>query len=581
MRGVIRWMIRGEVIDNSGFTEPQKEQILCLQNAFIGFISRDGRLPEYSLLSTEERGGMLYAKEHPLKSGFDLSAWIGKMREKTFFSSAVEDMVTVLCAYQRSRYQVTSEKGEREWSGFFSTSLKDYLHEPVQLFCEEFKRWLVFELSSADCTPETLAELQRRIFYLDQLISAKEFLPNHAACSEQPDGTFLLQDRRTIFWVLLELHRKLTMEVRPRIELEIARSSAREHIEPVLSAFSQIFHYGVAFLLCVLNDKAALLDDFSLSNISRDIPGPGYREYLETPAGKRLKQLVDIRTQKTDLLLTPGESTFSADLAHVGVGAGIGIETVVEAAAVEVNPFWRLDLAEYEPLKKVGSGLNIHVSIRSTRTSSETTDIFLLAHGLLAEFYYLEESWQAAYQMAGSGGNLLVYGFANEEVNKLLGHTETNIKIFEAVLNELYRRANDYYISRYRINDLSETVWLGNFKLALSYYELLMLQLNKLHRRVQKIRIEANAVSFSERLEKAQGMFSALLDRIKNQVERTSLISGVAFPMTTERAEVSKKEKRLGPGSALLVSFFGGASKGSEDSLIAPAGLATYGVASR
>lgn len=569
MRRMINWLsssgVRRGVLDGSAFNDAQKAQILCLQNAYKRFLSADGALSENSLLSTEvldPATGKLCASLHPPESSFKLSAWIEQMGD-TFPRIYVEDMVTVICAYQASRFSAIEKQA---WFR------KGYLDEPLQLFCEEFKLWLVLELSQADCGSKTLEDVNRRIVYLQQLISAEEFLPSHEGCSEQPGGACAGKGR-TIFWVLVELHRKLTMEVRPLIELEIAQASAREHIEPMLRHCNETVHYGVAYLLYVLNDKVTLPDDFTWDNVSRVVSGPRYREYFETTAGGFLKTLVAEDTKKHAVSNTSAVTLAALSAGAVSGGAAGGAAaaaamppTPVSPAAVsggaaavaasavpipiispaaaaipafapdlmENNPFWSMKMDVYEALNKPGSGMNTRVLAKSGRSKLETGKTFIVVHFLLAELIYLGRLWQLTYEMAASGGNLLVYGFANTEINDLLTATEKQIKMLEVVLNELHMRANDRYISLYRCNVSGDEKWRSNFKLATGYFKQLMSNLKNFHLCLQAVRAKANAVTFEGRLERAETMFNELIGKIKKQVYRISQITDTPFLMATE-----------------------------------------------
>lgn len=514
--------------------------------------------------TTKNKSGK-YRLDKPIvsTSSYSTAVWLPKIREGNL-KIYIEEMLRQICLYQ-------SQRITRHWWN------SGYPDEPIQLACEEMKTFLV-QLSSPGKKSEILLQMiNARIEYLDCLLRTEVFLPSYAACREGP-GTFgLAKESVTFYTLLLELRNTLANSIKPRVETVIGNASARTDLRNLTIFFRQMVQHSIGYLFFILNPME-IPDGFTLDEIRRGDAAP-YEKFLKTIAGQCLKKLVTLldTPEKSEPEANPffpvdGSGlryyTRHADTGHkldvlpsfhalrpMPTGAIEADESIiyVERDSADVLKYKSTDstkmlkegtivandlpllrgidlsnVAALTPLlpnilRIISSNGNIASEEIKTGVHADfyTLNImktFVFLHALFAEIISVDATWKLAYRLAGEGGDILVYGFANLYINWLLGSTETLMNKLHSELLKLQGLAYDHFAELCRKNNLGDKDykhWVNNFRRAQMYYAQLGDDLLGCRRIALMIRNRANSVTLSERLHQAKGQLSELREGLK------------------------------------------------------------------
>ncbi|CAI5733152.1 unnamed protein product [Hyaloperonospora brassicae] len=394
-----------------------------------------------------------YPLHNPTISDFDENSYLRKMQDVVgLLRNPAEAIISSICAYQKERYDR-------------SFSFTGYLNDPRTLLLEEFKDWAMRTLAPATCTTESiLIEVRRRHSYVLRLQHGQQGL-FHSGSGE-----------RSLLGTLKDVRNVIESRVLPTIETERAHSSAREQLHTLEARGTDGLMHGVQFLFYVLRNTPNTPADCTISNLQsqqhagmKDAMGSKSGQMLEvlltTPSFKELfsqsQSAVSPQDSLPSLLLTNEEEE---EMTHTAVfcdtEARPQVPTVLTRQLRRSSNSSELTITPSAYLQQSNSGV---VSLRK-EVREETFDAFTKLHGLLKLLADLLVSCRKARQLAGPGGDLLVYGPGGEEIRRLM-------QSLEAVQTEISREVSQ--LTRIGVRELDrlkpnqEKAWRWSFSKVL------------------------------------------------------------------------------------------------------------------
>lgn len=311
------------------------------------------------------------------------------------------------------------------------------MNDPRTLLLEEFKDWAMRSLAPASCTTEaTLIEVRRRHSYVLRLQHGQQGLFHSGSGERSLMGT--LKDVRSV----------IETRILPTIETERAHSSAREQLHTLEARGTDGLMHGVQFLFYVLRNTANTPGDCTISNLQSQ-QHAGMKDAMQSKSGQMLQVLLNTPSFKElfpesvnnepllpyenpvqTLLLTSDEqeemtktAVFCTTDAKPMVPKVLtkNIRPTSNALATTASSTGEsIVITPKEFLNQSNAGV---VTLR-TEAASDAYDIFTKLHGLLKLLADLLVSCRKARQLAGPGGDLLVYGPGGEAVRHLMQSLE-------------------------------------------------------------------------------------------------------------------------------------------------------------
>ncbi|RLN46347.1 hypothetical protein BBJ29_006601 [Phytophthora kernoviae] len=354
-----------------------------------------------------------YPLHNPTISDFDENSYLRKMQDVVgLLRNPAEAIISSICAYQRERYDRTF-------------TFSGYLNDPRTLVLEEFKDWAMRTLAPATCTTESvLIEVRRRHSYVLRLQHGQQGL-FHSGSGE-----------RSLLGTLKDVRNVIETRVLPTIETERAHSSAREQLHTLEARGTDGLMHGVQFLFYVLRNTPNTPADCTISNLQsqqhagmKDAMGSKSGQMLEvlltTPSFKELfpQNQTTISPQESlpALLLTnEEEEEMTKTAVFCDTEANPQVPTVLTRQLRRNSNPNETAITPSDFLQQSNSGV---VTLRK-EVREETFDAFTKLHGLLKLLADLLVSCRKARQLAGPGGDLLVYGPGGEEVRRLMQSLE-------------------------------------------------------------------------------------------------------------------------------------------------------------
>ncbi|KAL4177305.1 hypothetical protein KRP22_002238 [Phytophthora ramorum] len=394
-----------------------------------------------------------YPLHNPTISDFDENSYLRKMQDVVgLLRNPAEAIISSICAYQRERYDRTF-------------TFSGYLNDPRTLLLEEFKDWAMRTLAPASCTTEAiLIEVRRRHSYVLRLQHGQQGL-FHSGTGE-----------RSLLGTLKDVRNVIETRVLPTIETERAHSSAREQLHTLEARGTDGLMHGVQFLFYVLRNTPNTPADCTISNLQaqqhagmKDAMGSKSGQMLEvlltTPSFKELfpqnQSAISPQDSLPSLLLTNEEEE---EMTHTAVfcdtEANPQVPTVLTRQLRRNSNPNEVAITPSDFLQQSNAGV---VALRK-EVREETFDAFTKLHGLLKLLADLLVSCRKARQLAGPGGDLLVYGPGGEEVRRLM-------QSLEAVQTEISKEVSQ--LTRIGVRELDrlkpnqEKAWRWSFSKVL------------------------------------------------------------------------------------------------------------------
>lgn len=354
-----------------------------------------------------------YPLHNPTISDFDENSYLRKMQDVVgLLRNPAEAIISSICAYQRERYDRTF-------------TFSGYLNDPRTLLLEEFKDWAMRTLAPASATTESiLIEVRRRHSYVLRLQHGQQGL-FHSGSGE-----------RSLLGTLKDVRNVIENRVLPTIETERAHSSAREQLHTLEARGTDGLMHGVQFLFYVLRNTPNTPADCTISNLQTQ-QHAGMKDAMGSKSGKMLEVLLTTPSFKElfppsqaaispqdslpSLLLTnEEEEEMTKTAVFCDTEAKPQVPTVLTRQLRRNSNPNEVAITPMDFLQQSNSGV---VTLRK-EVREETFNAFTKLHGLLKLLADLLVSCRKARQLAGPGGDLLVYGPGGEEVRRLMQSLE-------------------------------------------------------------------------------------------------------------------------------------------------------------
>lgn len=394
-----------------------------------------------------------YPLHNPTLADFDENSYLRKMQDVVgLLRNPAEAIISSICAYQRERY-------DRAFT------FSGYLNDPRTLLLEEFKDWAMRTLGPATCTTESiLNEVRCRHSYVLRLQHGQQGL-FHSGSGE-----------RSLIGTLKDVRNVIETRVLPTIETERAHSSAREQLHTLEARGTDGLMHGVQFLFYVLRNTPNTPADCTISNLQSQ-QHAGMKDALGSKSGQMLQVLLTTPSFKElfpqnqaaispqdllpSFLLTNEEEE---EMIHTAVFCDTDAKPQVPMVlARQLRRNSNSNEVAVSPSKYLQQSNSGVVALRR-EVQEETFGAFTKLHGLLKLLADLLVSCRKARQLAGPGGDLLVYGPGGEEIRRLM-------QSLEAVQNEISKEVSQ--LTRIGVRELDrlkpnqEKAWRWSFSKVL------------------------------------------------------------------------------------------------------------------
>lgn len=402
-------MLKRHVLHRDEYTPEEKIMMANVHKSFRNAM-RSEAIPDILKMAEDGTKSLHRISEDELKK----KTWVRQIEKKGLLTSKADAMIGSICDYIQGRV-----------SRFMSISTGNK-NDPHNLVCCELLHWLTHTLSGAPCNQQTLDNVKARIVYIDDL-----------------RGLFPPEDwhKHKMKTALDELKVNLLGPVTRTIKREIANTHATEHLESLQELGKIILDFGFQIAYYVFTN----VPNVPSANMTRfRKQEDDYLALGQTKLGKTL--LACIRTvdykqffseQYEETPSTQSNSSFDS-LSNPRKLSTMAIQTSNNPFLNKRNQLcvpWVLgtgstiqDYFKVPPNKPNDTG--IYPAILEKPELIESLLRFL---SLLIELSKIFAKCGEAKALAGIGGDLLIYGFSNEQTTRTM---TTLIRCSEALTIE-------------------------------------------------------------------------------------------------------------------------------------------------
>ncbi|EQC29176.1 hypothetical protein SDRG_13049 [Saprolegnia diclina VS20] len=331
----------------------------------------------------------------PTKASFDEHTFVRQMQGVVgLLRQPAEEIISCICGYQK-------ERADRFQFG------SGYMNDPRTLLLEEIKEWAMSRLAPAACTTESVErDVEKRKNYITQLqyVGGDLFAPGSG--------------ERSLLKTLKDIREILENRVLPTIACERAQASAKDHLTVVEARATDALIHGVQFLFNVFRNTGNAPADCTITNLQSQ-QHSAMKDAMTSKSGQMLQLLLSTPSfcklfPESHHHVTGGESKLMALTSEQQLQ--IQSDAVFcDSAATAIVPAI-LTPKEMTPkafLTQSNSGV-------ITFLTPEDYDMYTKMHGLLKLLADLVVSCRQARLLAGTGGDLLVYGPGGAHLRLLL-----------------------------------------------------------------------------------------------------------------------------------------------------------------
>lgn len=420
------------------------------------------------------------------------ASWVGQLKHG-LLQTETDIMIGHLCEYASARMKRILFRGGNP-------------NDPYNLVCYEFLNWLTQTLSHAPCDENTLDIVKERCAYLDNLLASGVFKPGKL-------------NKKTMRGALVSVQSILSGTVMLTIKREIANTHACEHLERLQVLGKIILGNGFQFLYHILNNTSKT----PRANITRfRLKEPLYQNMASTRIGELLQTL--IHTREFQLFFRQAYEP-NGDLVYqnndVLAPAGRARTTTLRAIQSTSNPFLNNKNIPAIP-RTLHNSQVIEEYLRKTNTSSNSCNIgiypvfennneiltsYIEMHALLVELAKVFLACDEAKALAGIGGDLLVYGISNEQINRLMDTLSRLCGALNQCQRKLYALCDHQYtfLTREHHTLKKENVdWVKNFEKIPSLQTLLVNAIDQCSEQAGFVKARANMILTEDWLTQAQ-----------------------------------------------------------------------------
>lgn len=415
--------------------------------------------------------------EHEISSQDLLpSVWNDKL-EDGFLSTEVQDMISDCTEYMSLR--VDANVGNP--------------NDPTNLTCYELLIWMTRDLSGAKCNEATLNMVDNRIQYLIKLGDAKIFKNE--------------KTRRTMLSVITSVRTTLQHKIRPIINREIENSCVRDYLTELKKLGKRVSDYGFQFLYFALRDtiKPSPADICLLPDeITESRSGLLLQCLVKTPSYCHIFDTKDPSATEPMSIEDKPQSENTTTLVNPFIDQKNQLcipQSLFEDDKHTAGLFDYLNGKSRGAVKKTGL-------LEAFRTDEKLLSDFMEMHALLIELAQIFLACDEAYKSAGQGGDLLVYGQSNKQINDLMETLKKLCKTLTGCHNRIkMATSNQEAIETGKtVASLPKATraWLKNLARLPSINDQLESALSSCIDEANKIQTSSNKITTEERLEIAK-----------------------------------------------------------------------------
>ena len=300
-----------------------------------------------------------------------------------------------------------------------------YGPDPEALFCEELKAWLVMSLSHCSLDSDALNNLIHRINYIKECT---------LLINESPGNICI--EGKSLVSVLDQVVDRLEKDVLPQVELAMSRRSAREHFDQLVRESRSLVLHGFRYIFYLLRSESDV-PEFSLADI-RSPHLKAYKNAMFTTTGIITRCFLTTELMYylfPDWYLEEQQRRTNSFLGNVKQNIDLATSRSV-AGLIRSNPVydestysWKRALQKSQAYS-FGTELKLfpesdwflkpRSGIYKELETQKVAELFLKMNQLLYDFGVLNIVCNRIYDLAGEGGNLLVYGAMARDISKFI-----------------------------------------------------------------------------------------------------------------------------------------------------------------
>lgn len=465
------------------YSSDEEKQINVLQNSARETFGE--ALNGSVLFSPERREGKLYATHYNSEALIDVCGQLGQGRLATLSYDLLNHITTYL---------------EQRENRFFWNS--GYSDEPIVLFC------LIFRTALRDFTKRTsdqalLSDLEAWSKYLTRLIVSRCF--SAEKCQESPSRFGLKKESKTFYWILSLSHQYLSEMIKV-VSTQIAAARSREHFENLISNTEFYLSLVVKFLFFVFRGDECI-PDFT-ENAFSSSETQLYVDYRRKMTGQCMrvllsekKRIVENDSLKENVFYEKGQSRMPSSVEYIDLS----------------NKDWRswLTLKERTGFFELFNTESVWLS-------------YLSLCGLLLELSKLNRLWSKAFDLAGEGGDFLIYCTINPEMRRIFLASEALIASIQEKVNRLFEHGR----SRFNIqSELNQTLsnWRRNFECTYQFIDSMRARQKEILTKINLLKREMESMTHENRRIKLEKMLENFHENSRVFLEGAGIIFNSEF----------------------------------------------------
>lgn len=376
---------------------------------------------------------------------------------------ALEDMISYICQYQHERVSR---------SNLFARG-KDF--DPTNMFCAEFIDWIIKLSSKSIESEKTQKAIESRIRYLKILEESSVFKPSVYAS--------------TRIKLFKDLKNCLIDRTLPVVEFAISRKSSREVIRDIKTQVSDLIKKNITFLYHCFRDSSCQSSNFILEQlISPNIEA--FKVSEKTTTGMLLSRLV----QAPELIRVFGKLRRS-------------MPAILSKKVTEI-PQNKVVYLPNNWFERGNSG------VQKSYHSKKLMQAFLAHHNLIIEIAKIHSRFQKLYELSGEGGDLLVYGNAIINVERLISDYHGLMDKMQknlSTLNEARQYIHDQIISENKTRSWKFGDLYQNSKVAGNKFEEIGVLVCECDANIEKV-VAQSRVPIQLRIAHVNSLFQGLYE---------------------------------------------------------------------
>lgn len=442
------------------YSSNEEKQIHVLQNSAREAFGE--ALNGSVLFSPERREGKLYATYYNSEALIDVCGQLGQGRLATLSYDLLNHITTY----------VTQRENRFFWNSGYS-------NEPIVLFCLVFRTALRnFTKRSSDQT--LLSELEAWSKYLTRLIVSQCFSPEK--CQESPSRFGLKKESKTFYWILSLSHQYLSKMIEV-VSTQIAAARSREHFENLISNTDFYLSLAVKFLFFVFRGDECI---------------PDFTENAFSSSKTRL--YVDYRRKMTGqcmrVLLLEKERI-------------AGNDSLKENVFYEKSQPRMPSSVEYIDLSDKDWRSWLILKDRTGFFEVFNTESVWLSYlslcGLLLELSKLNRLWSKAFDLAGEGGDFLIYCAINPEMRRIFLASEALIASIQEQVNRLFEYGRSQFNIQSELNHGFNN-WRKNFECTYQFIDSMKARQRDILTKINLLKREMESMTPENRRMKLEKM---------------------------------------------------------------------------